>query len=90
MHSVIRKMSLYLGVRYMYMQYVPERAVATLRFIVQGRLRAERSMGPGMRQTPGGALTRWMLRLDTSLHHSLLSSHLIQYAAAARQHLEEL
>jgi hypothetical protein len=57
MHSVIRKMSLYLGVRYMYMQYVPERAVATLRFIVQGRLRAERSMGLGtMRQTPGGAL----------------------------------
>jgi hypothetical protein len=36
-----------LGVRYMYMQYGPERAVAALRFIVQGRLHAERSRDLG-------------------------------------------
>jgi hypothetical protein len=78
MHSVIRMMSLYLGVMYSYLQYVLERAVATLRFIVQGRLRADRSMDPGdIRQVPGeGALTRSTLKFHTSLHRSSLSSPL--------------
>jgi hypothetical protein len=59
MHSVIQNMSLYLGVCICHLQYVPERAVATLRFIVQGRLRADRSKVPvDSRQVPGGALAR--------------------------------
>jgi hypothetical protein len=42
------------------MQYGPERVVAALRFIVQGRLRAERSVVPGsVRLIPAqGALTQ--------------------------------
>jgi hypothetical protein len=36
MYSVIQKMWLYLCVMYMYLHYVPERAVIALRFVVFG------------------------------------------------------
>lgn len=79
MYSVIRKMWLYLCVMYMYLHYVPERAVAALRFVVRGSLAYRYPNNrKTSRQVPGCALTPDAIGLRLhSLTLRLISSHLI-------------